>query len=274
MSKIATVIGLFVALIVLFIGIFDFNSGRVITAFFNGQGLLVVIGGTLAAVLINYPLNQLGCLWHGMRKVFTAEPPELTELVEKVTQLSKVAHTRGQLSLEKEVELISDPFLRFAISEMLIYRDVDSLKSSLQNEIYNLQRRHSLCQEMFNNMASYAPAFGMMGTVMGLIMMMTQQAGGDQVIYGTQASKDMLGSLLQGMGLALVTTFYGVAFSNLVFQPIAGKLKALTDAEVLKDELILTGAVKIKQETPPMLVREALMTFLTEREKSVLAPNQ
>jgi len=120
-------------------------------------------------------------------------------------------------------------------------------------------------------LATYAPAFGMMGTVMGLIMMMTQQAGAEQVIYGTEASQDMLGSLLQGMGLALVTTFYGVAFSNLIFQPVAGKLKSLTDSEVLKNEVILQAILEIRKNQPPMLVKESLMSFVNQVEKEAAA---
>ncbi len=270
MSKIATVLGLVLALLVLFIGIFDFSAGRIITAFFNGQGLLVVIGGSLAALLINYPLSHLRCLGAGIKKVFTAEPHDILEVIEQIDHLSHIAHSRTLLALEKEIENIADPFLRFAVSEALIFRDMDTLRVSLKNEIFSLQRRHAVCQDVFNNMATYAPAFGMMGTVMGLIMMMTQQAGGEQVIYGTEASKDMLGSLLQGMGLALVTTFYGVAFSNLVFQPIAGKLKSLTDAEVLKNEVILQGILEIRKNQPPMLVKEALMSFVNQVEKEAM----
>lgn len=270
MSKISTVLGLLLALLVLFVGIFDFSAGRVITAFFNGQGLLVVIGGSLAALLINYPLSHLRCLWAGFKKVLTAEPHDIMEVIEQIDHLSRIAHSRTLLALEKEIENIADPFLRFAVSEALIFRDMDTLRVSLKNEIISLQRRHAVCQDVFNNMASYAPAFGMMGTVMGLIMMMTQQAGGEQVIYGTEASKDMLGSLLQGMGLALVTTFYGVAFSNLLFQPIAGKLKSLTGAEVLKNEVILQGILEIRKNQPPMLVKETLMSFVSQVEKEAM----
>ncbi len=271
MSKIATVLGLLLALVVLFLGIFDFHAGRMITAFFNWQGLLVVIGGSLAALLINYPLSHLRCLGAGIKKVFTAEPHDILETIEQIDHLSHIAHSRTLLALEKELGNIADPFMRFAVSEALIFRDLDTLRVSLKNEIFSMQRRHQVCHDVFNNLASYAPAFGMMGTVMGLIMMMTQQAGGEQVIYGTEASKDMLGSLLQGMGLALVTTFYGVVFSNLIFQPIAGKLKGLTEAEVLKNQVILEGILQIRNNQPPMLVKEALMSFVDQTQKEEMA---
>lgn len=109
---------------------------------------------------------------------------------------------------------------------MLVYQDRDTLKQSLENRLINMRLRHLSCQEVYSNMASYAPAFGMMGTVMGLIIMMTTQVTGNGSPYDTGASQDMLGSLLNGMGLALVTTFYGVMFSSLLFMPIAGKLKS------------------------------------------------
>jgi len=271
MSKISSVIGLLLALVVLFVGIFDFSSGRIITAFFNGQAFLVVLGGSLAALLINYPLSHLRCLGSGFKKILTAEPHDVIETIEQIEELSRIAHSKTLLALEKEIENIEDPFLQFAVSEALVFNDIEMLRASLKNEIYSLQRRHSICQDVFNNLASYAPAFGMMGTVMGLIVMMTQQAGGEQVIYGTEASKDMLGSLLQGMGLALVTTLYGVVFSNLLFQPVAGKLKSLTDAEVLKNEVIVQGILQIRKNQPPMLVKEALMSFVNQVEKEAMA---
>lgn len=126
------------------------------------------------------------------------------------------------------------------------------------------------CQEMFHNMASYAPAFGMMGTVMGLIMMMTSHMGADPVAMGSTESQDLLGGLLQGMGLALVTTFYGVLFANFLFIPVAGKLKVLSEAEVLKDEILIQGILRLKAEVSPLLMQESLTAFLNQQTKQKL----
>ncbi len=184
--------------------------------------------------------------------------------IEKILEFSRRAYTRGILVLEKEIDYIDDHFLKFSIVSLMIYRDETLLRSALENHLNAMRMRHLTCQDMFNNMASYAPAFGMMGTVMGLIMMMTTQIASGGMGAGGQ---DVLGSLLQGMGLALVTTFYGVLFSNLIFMPMAGKLRLLSDAEMSKNALIVEGILSIKREDPPLLLREILLVFVNQQIK-------
>jgi len=270
MSKIATIIGFVIALIILFLGMMDFEQGRFVTAFINVQGLLLVIGGTFAAVLINYPFSQISCVWNGTLKTFTSEPEQPLEAIENIIQFSYIVHKKGELALEKEIEFVQDPFLRFGLSEMMVYKDIDQIQSSLENHLNTKRLRHMACQEMFQNMASYAPAFGMMGTVMGLIMMMTSHMGADPVAMGSGESQDLLGGLLQGMGLALVTTFYGVMFANFIFIPIAGKLKVLSEAETLKDEILIQGILRLKGRTSPIIMQESLTAFLNQQNKQKL----
>lgn len=268
MSKLATLIGVFLGLVILILSMFDFEKGHLLSAFFNFQGLLVVLGGTFAATFINYPLSQMGCFFRGFVKVFGSEPDSENEAIEQVIYLSHIQQKKGILALEKEIDLISDKFLRFALSEMMVYRDIDHLSTSLENHLNSMRLRHVGCQDVFNNMASYAPAFGMMGTVMGLIIMMTSQVSGADTT--NDASGDMLSSLLQGMGLALVTTFYGVLLANLVFIPIAGKLKVLSDSEALKNEILMFGILGLKKEQSPLLLRESLTAFVNEKNKHKL----
>lgn len=271
MSKLATIFGLFLGIIIVVSSMIDFKQGTVLSAFFNWQGLLVVLGGTLAATLINYPLSQVGCAFRGLKKIFVSEPASETEAIEQLIYLAYVSQKKGVLALEKEIELLTDSFLRFAVSEMMVYRDVDHLAVSLENHQNSIRLRHLGCQDVLNNMASYAPAFGMMGTVMGLIIMMTSQiSAGDATVVASGQSDDMLGNLLQGMGLALVTTFYGVLFANFVFIPAAGKLKVLSDAENLKNEILIFGVLGLKKEQSPLMLKESLMAFVNEKNKQTL----
>lgn len=271
MSKLATIFGLFLGIIIVVSSMIDFKQGTVLSAFFNWQGLLVVLGGTLAATLINYPLSQVACAFRGLKKIFVSEPASETEAIEQLIYLAYVSQKKGVLALEKEIELLTDSFLRFAVSEMMVYRDVDHLAVSLENHQNSIRLRHLGCQDVLNNMASYAPAFGMMGTVMGLIIMMTSQiSAGDATVVASGQSDDMLGNLLQGMGLALVTTFYGVLFANFVFIPAAGKLKVLSDAENLKNEILIFGVLGLKKEQSPLMLKESLMAFVNEKNKQTL----
>ena len=266
MSKAASIIGVLFGLIIILLSMVDYEAGRIISAFFNWQGLAVVLGGTLAAVLINYPLSQLRCIGNGLFKVFVTEPASVQAMIEEIEELSHLSHKHGILTLEPHIEEYKDPFLRFALTQVMIYQDEAQLLASLHNNQQNIQLRHIQCQELFHNMASYAPAFGMMGTVMGLIIMMTAQAGGGAV----DGSEDMLAGLLSGMGLALVTTFYGVLFSNLIFIPVAGKLKVLSEAESIKHDVVIRGVIGLKRLHSPLLIRESLLSFMNEKTKEQL----
>lgn len=271
MSKFATILGLIIGSIILILSMIDYQKGQFITAFFNWQGLALVLGGTFAAVFINYPLKQVGCVFSGFSKVLTAEPPGYEDVIEELIQLSHVAKQKGLLGIENHIDVIEDRFLRFSLVEMLVYHESEVLKQSLENRLINIRLRHLSCQEVYSNMASYAPAFGMMGTVMGLIIMMTTQVtGGGGSPYGGSESQDMLGSLLSGMGLALVTTFYGVLFSNFLFMPIAGKLKVLSEAEFLRNEIIIHGVLALKKSESTLLIKEQLLAFVNEKSKRKL----
>ncbi|BCN92635.1 motility protein A [Thiomicrorhabdus immobilis] len=270
MSKFATLLGILIGSIILVLSMIDYQQGQFIYAFLNWQGLALVLGGTFAAILINYPLSQVACVFKGFAKVLTSEPAGYKDIIEEMVRLSHISKQKGLLGVENEIDSIEDRYLKFALTEMLVYQNSDTLRQSLENRLFNIRLRHLSCQEVFGNMASYAPAFGMMGTVMGLIIMMTTQVTDTGSPYGGANGQDMLGGLLSGMGLALVTTFYGVLFSNLVFLPIAGKLKVLTDAEVLRNEMIIQGVIALKKSDATLLVKEQLLAYVNEKTKQKL----
>lgn len=269
MSKVATILGIIIGSIILVLSMIDYQQGQFIYAFLNWQGLALVLGGTFAAILINYPLSQVGCIFKGFVKVIASEPVTYTDVIEEMVRLSHISKRKGLLGVENEIDMIDDKYMQFALTEMLVYQDVAVLRQSLENRLINMRMRHLSCQEVYGNMASYAPAFGMMGTVMGLIIMMTTQVVDTGSPYGPEG-QDMLGALLNGMGLALITTFYGVLFSNLVFLPIAGKLKVLTDAEVMRNEMIIQGVVALKKSDATLLIKEQLLSFVNEKTKQKL----
>ncbi len=266
MSKLSTLIGFTLGFIIIFANMRDTETGEMISAFLNWKALLVVLGGTFAAAFINYPLSQMIGFFKSFGRVFVDEVVEEDSSIRELLRLSKVAHKKGLLALEKELEVIEDSFLQFSVSEMLVYIKHSQLKSSLNNRLTSMRLRHLNDQDVFNNMATYAPAFGMMGTVMGLILMMTSQVGMENAEEIVD-SQDMLGNLLGGMGLALVTTFYGVLLANLVFTPMAGKLRILSDGEVAKNERIIEGVMFIKESMPTSFLKEYLLSNTSEKTK-------
>lgn len=264
MSKLATIFGLILGLLMISSGIYDFESQQFIQAFFNPQALAIVLGGSFAALLINYSFSHLSCVFKGFLKTLTDEPAHPETLIDDLVSYSHTAKTKGILAIEKEVDMIDNSFLRYAFTEMLIYRDNDQLQQKLFSRLLQMKMRHQTCREAYENLATYAPAFGMLGTVMGLIMMMTVQVGGGETSPYTADSSEMLDGLLSGMGLALVTTFYGVFFANFLFLPIAGKLKILSDAEILQNEMIIEAVMAIKQQESTLMVRERLLSYLND----------
>ncbi len=270
MSRFASGLGLLLGILIIMLSMVDFETGKLLSAFFNLQAFLVVVGGTFAAAMINYPLSQLKLFFVGFKIIFTKEPAKEDDVVNSILELSHLAKSTSLLELEKHISSQTDPFLQFALSEMMIYNNIDQLTESLYNHLNAMRFRHLRTQDIFNNMATYAPAFGMMGTVMGLIIMMTAQVGAENADAVVGEGKNMLDSLLEGMGLALVTTFYGVFIANFIFIPVSGKLKVLSDAEVAKNEIIIQGVLGLKKNMSTLILRDAMLAHKNYQTKLTL----
>ena len=132
----------------------------------------------------------------------------------------------------------------------------------------NIHSRHHAGQELFLYMASYAPAFGMLGTVLGLIIMMNNFSSGDEA-SSAASTAERFAELLSGMGLALITTFYGVFFANMIFLPIGGKLKRRSENELMLKSIVVEGIISIHAREHPILIREKLMTFVPSQYRYI-----
>ncbi len=266
MNKAASILGLLAGAVVLLLGTYDFDKGQIIQAFFNMQAFLLVVGGVLAAVMINYPLDQLGCVIVGVWRILSEERPNEESTIAQLVDLAHDVKQHGLVWMERAAAHVSDPFLSFALNEALIYQEEEALRRALGARLKIEQLKGSTCEEVFLTMASYAPAFGMMGTVMGLIIMMASQ-NGDQTAaaFSAAASQNMIASLMTGMGVALVTTFYGVLLSNLVFMPIAGKLKLMNEMQQIHREMIVEAVIALKRGDGPLMIKARLLAFADER---------
>ncbi|HHS99905.1 MAG TPA: flagellar motor protein MotA, partial [Thiomicrospira sp.] len=148
MSKLATILGIVIGSIILILSMIDYQQGQFIYAFLNWQGLALVLGGTFAAILVNYPLSQVGCVFKGLSKVLTSEPASYDDVIEQMVHLSHVSKQKGLLGIENQIDMIDDSYFRFALTEMLIYQDIEKLKQSLDNRLINMRLRHLSCQEV------------------------------------------------------------------------------------------------------------------------------
>lgn len=266
-TDLGTAIGLLAGFGVIAVGVL--RGGGDLYWFFNLNAIVIVLGGTIAATLVNYPLQNVLTLFEAFRPVFTRENVDYLEMIGELVDKAEKARREGVLSLEADLNQIEDKFLRNGIELAINEKDAGRLRTFITLELNNMQRRHNISQEIFFYMGAYAPAFGMLGTVMGLIVMMNNFAGGGEV--GLDAIDfnvaEKFAELLGGMGLALITTFYGVLLSNLVFLPIGGKLRRKSEEELMLKNIVMEGIISIHSKEHPMLMQEKLMTFVPQSQR-------
>ena len=259
-TDLGTIIGLLTGSGIIVIGIL--TGGGELYWFFNFNSLLIVIGGTFAATMVNLPLKAVKNSFSILKNVLKGEDYDYAGIIEEVVQKATKARKDGLLSLEADLGSMRDGFFKNGIELAINERDAKRLRTFLNLEMNNINSRHIAGQELFLYMASYAPAFGMLGTVLGLIIMMKNfTTVGDDVI-GSFSVAERFAELLGGMGLALITTFYGVFFANMIFLPIGGKLKRRSENELMLKSIVVEGIISIHAREHPMLIREKLMTFV------------
>jgi len=219
--------------------------------FYNLQGIMVVVGGTLSATLLTFRfrdvLNAFRAAWY----VFRSRKEDPNDTVASMIKLSDLSRKKGLIALSS-VETDSG-FLKKGCNLIADGTQEDVIEASLRIEIDSLKARHHNVQDIFKKMAAYAPAFGMIGTLIGLVQMLANIS--DPKKIGP------------AMAVALLTTFYGSILANLVFTPCAGKLKARTVLEVLNLEIVFEGAAAILDNNNPMTVYERLSSYIPAKRR-------
>ena len=240
-----------------------------LTWFFQWQSVFIVLGGVLSATLVNYPIKAVLSLGSVFSNVVRSENFDFGNTINKIVKLAEKSRKDGLLSLESDLDSIDSVFLRNGVELAINERDSGRLRTFLTMDLNNISTRHLGGQEIILYMAAYAPAFGMLGTVLGLIVMMNKFQMGGEVSSVEFSVATKFTELLTGMGTALITTFYGVLLANMMFLPIAGKLKRMSENELMLKSIVLEGIISIHGREHPILIREKLMTFvsLSERNK-------
>ena len=258
-TDLGTLLGLIAGISIIFIGIKQ--SGGSLYWFFNLNSILIVVGGTFAATMVNLPLKALKNLPKILSNVFRADDADYDSIIEEIVLKAQKAKKDGLLSLEADLPKMREGFFKNGIELAINERESSRLRTFLNLELNNISSRHIAGQELFLYMASYAPAFGMLGTVLGLIVMMNNFSSGGSSSESLDVA-ERFAELLAGMGLALITTFYGVFFANMIFLPIGGKLKRLSENEMMLKSIVVEGIISIHAREHPILIREKLMTFI------------
>ena len=238
--------------------------------FYQPQSVFIVLGGVISATLVNYPIKAVINLGSVFKNVILSENFDFTGTIDKIVSLAEKSRKDGLLSLEVGLKDIESVFLRNGVELAINERDSSRLRTFLTMDLNNISTRHIGAQEIILYMAAYAPAFGMLGTVLGLIIMMNKfQMSGETSSIDFNVA-DQFSALLVGMGTALITTFYGVFLANMVFLPIAGKLKRRSENEIMLKSIVLEGIISIHGREHPILIKEKLMTFVAMSERNAL----
>ncbi|NLK09128.1 MAG: motility protein A [Firmicutes bacterium] len=248
---VSTVIGIVAGISLLMAAIAADGS---LFGFWDIPSILVVLGGTVAATLVNHSLSDVTRVMGMVRVAFTRQTYSGTELIDQLVDLAEKARREGLLAMEEEANQIEDAFLKKGIQLIVDGTDPDLVRSVLEIELAFQEERHRAGQGIFEDMGAYAPAFGMIGTLIGLINML--------------ADIDDAEKIAPGMALALITTLYGSVLANLVFLPIAGKLRSRSDEEVLYRQIMTEGILSIQAGENPRLVEEKLTAFLSPQQRN------
>lgn len=236
-------IGIISGLSLIFSAIF---LGGEFLSFINIPGFMIVVGGTVASTLLTFEFKHVVTAFKSALLVFSSKRHNPNDAVETMIKLCKISRQQGILALS-DVKTESG-FLKKACGLIADGSEEATIRAALETEIDYLKLRHFNIQDVFKKMGTYAPAFGMLGTLIGLIQMLTQLANPE--------------TIGPAMAVALLTTFYGSLISTLFCLPIAGKLKSRTVNEVMNLEIMLEGAVSILNNDNPLIVYEKLSSFI------------
>lgn len=249
---IATILGLVgaVAVIVILIMIDGGNFAQ----YYDKHAVIVIFGGAFAATLLRYPL---GVVMHGIPMGFKAALAIVShrDLVEEIAQIADVARKQGPNALEKLD--VSDPTLAQGVRYIADGYDADFIRKTMETDKDNVYMQLDEAQKIYRSIGDCAPAFGMIGTLLGMVNM-----------FANMTDPSKLGPI---MAMALIATLYGAVVANMVCMPIADKCHLKMAEEDIARSIIIDGVVQIRNQKSPQVVKEMLLAYLTAHDRHELA---
>ncbi len=254
----ASLLGLVLCLVVVVYGILVGQSGiEVLLNFYDLPSVLITIGGSLCCVLIMSP-NLKGFLQSlkSITLIFKTLPSNEEETIKSIIDLSNVARKEGLLALEEAANNIDDEFLKKGVLLIVDGTDPELVRSILETELTCIEGRHASTTSFWESLASMGPAWGMIGTLIGLINMLKKL--------------EDVSSVGPNMAVALITTFYGALIANWIAIPIVTKLKANNSQEIMVKEVMVEGLLSIQAGENPRVIEEKLKSFLSPKRRAAM----
>jgi len=251
----ATALGVIVGFVVI-IGTIAYESHGSMGIFFNIPAIAIVGGGTTCATMIHFSMRQFLGVVSVVKKTLVVKIAPPQDSIQKMVNYAAINRRDGALALEQEIPKIRDPFLSKGLQMLVDGADEHHIQDLLGQEIQYMEERHSMGKKILDFMGASAPSFAMVGTLIGLVSMLSKMENPDEIG--------------KGMATALVCTFYGALIANLVFIPMGGKLGQYSKAEKMSMEMIKEGVCAIAKGDNPTLVGEKMQIFLSTKHREAI----
>jgi len=224
--------------------------------FMNYEALLIVMGGTFCSLLVNYPLSQVIGLYKVLRKVLTSSGEDTSEIVTTFVNFAKKGRTEGFLALEGDVKAVKSDFLKRGVQLVIDGSDQEFIRNMMETELGFIRERHKVGQEIFNSLGTYSPAFGIIGTVLGMVLMLNSISNVEEVP--------------RRMALCLAAAFFGLGSGYMFFLPMAGKLRRRSEEELFVKEIIIRGVLLLQSGVSPSIMEANLKAYLEPSKRALI----
>jgi chemotaxis protein MotA len=221
--------------------------------FFNIPAIAIVVGGMTCATMIHFSMGQFLGIFSVIKKTLLHKLVTPQELIRRMVNYAAINRRDGALALEQEIPKIKDPFMIKGLQMLIDGQEEGAIRELMDLEIQYLEERHGMGKKILDFMGASCPSFAMVGTLIGLISMLSKMESPDQIG--------------RGMAVALVCTFYGALLANLIFLPLGGKLGQYSKAEKISMEMIAAGTCAIAKGYSPTAVREKMQVFISAKRR-------
>lgn len=236
--------------------VWSIQLGGNLGSFWDFPSVMITLGGSFSALVISFPMKDLMKVPKILKLLVNKPEQDRVKLISVFSEMARKARRDGLLALEDDLQGMEDEFLTSGLQMVVDGIDPDVIQEIMTLKMETTERRHRMGQSIFSKWGELAPAFGMIGTLIGLIVML--------------ADLQDSSAIASGMAVALITTFYGSFLSNLIFIPIASNLAAQTNEEMVSKEMAIEGILEIQAGTNPRILEEKLMTYLSPEEVKIL----
>lgn len=250
----ATLIGLVAVIIVVVVGM---AIGGSLAPFWDPPSVFITLGGTMCSVMMSYSMRTFLDTWKIAKQAFFSQEADIGETINTIVKFADKARREGLLALDEDANNLTDPFLQKGVRLVVDGTTQELVRNILETEVAFVSDRHRTGQAVFETIGAMAPAFGMLGTLIGLVQMLLKL--------------DKPEEIGPGMAVALVTTFYGSVIANMFALPIATKLKMRNAREVFTKQAVIEGVLSIQAGDNPRVVQEKLKSFLAPKERDKVA---